>query len=352
MPTKTITTSQQRGSLRRHIHLAGSFVSLLLLFHLSCPAWAAGPSTSRIDDPLVLRLICASNSHESGLHGPGYSRVSAFSMPEPDGKGERLYVGLVAHAWYRQTPLALWRGPVAARWEGLRPVPEWKSLRTARNANRYRIDRLSALPGGGLHNATMEIDLEAHPPELRLVGSGPGQPKYLETQPLGEEIPVNEALELIIRLHPEVQADTAELRLRAYHLFPGENNPGQPGERLRGYWEAAWKPYLLAVCRKNEPGQSILHFLPPRFGGWHWEGLVSAPAEDDPDGSFVVQMLSQYMGEDDQGRDMDMATRSHVSVSLRGISSKTVADNLSYDPETDAWTPYKPAQKRKAKAKP
>lgn len=273
----------------------------MLLLSLAAPALAQWEEPFALEDPLALRLVCASNTHEAGLLGPGYAWISAFSVPEPDGQGERLYLGLVGHAWYRKTPLALWLGPVAAHWEGLRPVPEWKSLRTAKNANHYRIDRLTALPGRDLHNATMEIDLEAHPPALRLVGSGPGQPMYLETQPLGNEMSVNDALELVLRLYPQAKADTATLRLRGYRFDMGEDNPRLLGERLRGYWEATWRPYLLAVCRRDEPGQSALHFLPPRFAGWQWEGLVSAPAQDDPDGSFVVQMLSQYMGEDDQG---------------------------------------------------
>ncbi|MBA4357652.1 MAG: hypothetical protein C0405_08010, partial [Desulfovibrio sp.] len=161
-------------------------IGLLLLLCLVAPAQAQDYTPPDMSDPLVLRLLCDSTP-EHTTSGPGYSQASIFSLPE-EGGGERLYVGFVRDRRNASSRQAFWRGPVATNWEGLGPVPEHKSLLTAPNPTRYRLDRLTRLPDGRLEKTVMEIDLDVQPPQLRLVGGGPRQPKYLGTQPLGEEL--------------------------------------------------------------------------------------------------------------------------------------------------------------------
>ena len=57
-------------------------------------AYAAQTEEYALNDPLARRIVCT-GSHEAKGFGPGYARVSIFSVPEPSGAGERLYVGFV-----------------------------------------------------------------------------------------------------------------------------------------------------------------------------------------------------------------------------------------------------------------
>ncbi|MDP2848850.1 MAG: hypothetical protein Q8O35_11760 [Humidesulfovibrio sp.] len=322
-------------------------LALLLLPLLALPALAQDYAPPPLDDPLALRLICTS-TQEWTNDGPSYSRTTIFSVPEPDGRSERLYVGFVGDLWYVRTGHALWRGPVATRWQGLRETPGHNPSYSAKNPARYRLDRLTALPGGRMDNATMEIDLDARPPQLRLLGSGPGQPKYLDSQPLGEAVPINKALKLVTRLRQQAKADTGTLGLRAYGLDLGVENPRTDRQTPHAYTEEDKTPYLLAVCREGDPGKSALHFLPLRYGGWEFRKLLAAPAPKDADGSFVLDMFSEYEGKDSSGYVGRLGSRSNVSVSLRSLDNKRVQSQLVYDFEGDEWFPEKPAKKGKA----
>lgn len=321
---------------------------LLLLSPLALPARAQEFTPPSMDAPLVRRLLCTGNQEWTNA-GPGYSRTTIFSVPEPGGRSERLYVGFVGDLWYARTGHAFWRGPVATRWQGLREWPGHISRYDAPNMARYRVDRLTTLPGGRMANATMEIVLDARPPQLRRVGGGPGQPEYLDTLPLGEEVPMNEALKLVTRLRQEARASTEVLGFRAYAVDIGEENPAKDRLKLTEYGEGHKHPYLLAVCGTNAPSQSALHILPVRYQGWAFEMMLRIPAKDDANGTFSVLLISGYWGKDANGLKMGLAHRSRVDVSLRGVSTKTVQSQLVFDPETGTWDPSRDVIKRYSK---
>ncbi|MDP2848851.1 MAG: hypothetical protein Q8O35_11765 [Humidesulfovibrio sp.] len=321
-------------------------LALLLLPLLALPALAQDYAPPPLDDPLALRLICTS-TQEWTNYGPSYSRATIFSVPEPDGRTERLYVGFVGDILYSRTGHAFWRGPVATRWQGLREAREWIPKFSAKNPARYRLDRLTALPGGRMDNATMEIDLDARPPQLRLLGGGPGQPKYLDSQPLGEAVPMTETLKFVTRLRQQAKADTGTLGLRTYAVNLGKENP--PVDRLNPlpFEESDKSPYLLAVCRAGDPGVHALHFLPPRYDSWIFEKLLAAPTRNDADGSFVLRIFSLYLGKDGDGDEAILGSRSDVSVGLRNMDVKLVESQLYNDPESGSWYRPKPTKKGK-----
>jgi len=298
-----------------------------------------------MSDPLIARLLC-SGSQEYTIYGPGYSQASIFSLPE-EGGGERLYLGFVRDLRQATSKQAFWRGPVATRWEYLREVPEHKSSYTAPNPARYRIDRLTRFPSGRLEKAVMEIDLDAQPPQLRLVGDRPTQPNYLKSQPLGEELTLNGALRLLTRMRQEATADTRVLGLRAYRVVLGDED----GVIDKPYWnkDSSISPYLLTVCSKFDPRKTALHFLPQRINGWEFNKLLHMPEQGDMNGTFTAQMFSLYWGPSVNGTETVLGSRSHVRVSLSGMDIKPVASQLHNDPETGEWSRPESVMKNKAK---
>lgn len=321
---------------------------LSVLSVLVPPARAQEFTPPPMNDPLVRRLLCTGNQKWTD-DGPGYSRATIFSVPEADGRSERLYVGFVGDTWYSRTGHALWRGPVATRWQRLREWPGYVPRHDARNQARYRVDRLTTLPGGRMVSATMEIVLDARPPQLRLVRNGPGQPQYLDTQPLGEEVPMNEALKLVIRLRQEAKASTEVLEFRAYAVDIGVENPEQDRMKIPEFLDGPQFPYLLAVCGKHDPSQSAFHFLPLRYFGWEFEKMLSLPAKDDANGTFSALLVANYWGKDASGFEQGLGRRVRVDVNLRDVSTKTVQSQLVFDPETGSWDPSRDVIKRYSK---
>ena len=319
---------------------------LLLVICLALPARAQDYTPPDMSDPLILGLLC-SGSQEYTIYGPGYSQASIFSLPEAVG-GERLYVGFVRDLRNADSRQAFWRGPVATRWEFLREVPENKSSYTAPNPTRYRVDRLTRLPGGRLEKAVMEIDLDSRPPRLRLMGEA-DQPKYMKSQPLGEELAMGGPLKLLTRMRQQATADTRVLGLRAYGIVLGD----EKGVVDPPYWgkDSSKSPYLLAVCDKDELSRSALHFLPLRINGWELDRLLHMPKRGEVNGTFTVQMFSLYWGPSVYGTETVLGSRSHVRVGLRGIDIRLVDSQLHNDPETGEWTRPEPVKKRKAKAR-
>ena len=320
---------------------------LLLVICLALPARAQDYTPPDMSDPLILGLLC-SGSQEYTIYGPGYSQASIFSLPEAGG-GERLYVGFVRDLRNADSRQAFWRGPVATYWEGLRPVPEHKSLLTAPNPTRYRVDRLTRLPDGRLEKAAMEIDLDSRPPRLLLVGSGSGQPKYLDSQPLGDELPLSGALKLLTRMRQQATADTRVLGLRAYAIVTGE---GGDYARITPWGKDSSKsPYLLAVCDKDDLSRSALHFLPQRIDGWEFDRLLHMPERGDVNGTFAVRMFSLYWGPSVEGPKTVLGSRSFVEVGLHSKDLGLISDQLEDDPEYGEWTRPEPCKKNTSRGK-
>jgi len=315
-------------------------LAVLPLVLAALPALAQEYAPPPMNDPLALRLICASRQEWTNK-GPSYSRATIFSVPEPGGRGERLYVGFVGDAWYSRTGHALWRGPVATCWEGLRRAPGYNPNYSAINPARYRLDRLSARPGGGMDNASMEIVLDASPPQLRHLDAKSGV--VLESRPLGERIPMTEALKLVTRLRQEVRADTPALRLRGYAVDLGQENPRKDRRKVKQWLDGPKWPYLIAVCGVGDPARSELGFLPPRHYGWRFEKLLGAPAPDDAEGVFTLLLLSEYWGRGVDGDEHELGRRSQVRIGLRGMEEKVVQSDLCYSVDADDWRPCLPA---------
>lgn len=303
-----------------------------------------------MSDPLARRIACTGTHEAPRALGPQYAHVSMFSVPEPDGSGHRLYVGFVTDLLDRRSESYLWRGPVAVSWKNLRSVPEYRSSNVVPNPKRYRIDRLTALPGGRMQTSVMEINLEAQPALLLQLGVGPGQPKYLNSQPLGESLPMNESLGLLIRLYRQQVFQSDTLRLSSYEVRLGICSfVDRMNSRA---WYASLEPHLLAVCSRANADQAVLHFLPVRPDGWTMEKILAVPATSDANGSFVLQMLAPYLAPHGQGGLMRHGARYRVSISLHGMDINPLERGLEYDLTSESWEPNSGETKIKYVPKP
>jgi len=319
-------------------------LSFLLVFCLASTAGAQGVREQpfALADPLARRIVCM-GSHEARMLGPHEAWVSIFSVQEPSGLGERLYVGLVDDLLDRRSPSHLWSGPVAAGWRNLRPVPGHKSSIAASNPKRYRVDRLTTLPSGGTKTDTMEIDLEAKPAQLRREGTA--QQRYLDAQPLGESLFMNDSLKLIVRLGAQHSLIGDHLTLRSYELVQGEPDPPNKRPIILKPWESPLESHLLAITSQDNLASAV-YFLPMRPFGWEFEKLLAAPRQGDAEESFVVQMTAQYAYPNDSGELVFYASRHRVSVGLRGFRITTVERGLEHDYKSESWERPKPKAKR------
>ncbi|MBU1228965.1 MAG: hypothetical protein KKA55_09680 [Proteobacteria bacterium] len=314
---------------------------LLILLGLVAPVQAKDAydvvEEHGMSDPLARRIVSIGTQEAPRALGPQYARVSMFSVPEPDGSGERLYVGFVTDLLDRGSKSQFWRGPVAVRWKDLRSVPEYRSSNAVPNPKRYRIDRLTALPGGRMQTSVMEINLEAQPALLLQLGGGPGQPKYLDSQPLGESLPMNDSLKLLVRLYKQQVFQTDTLRLSSYEVRFGSC---AFVDRMNSRdWYATPEPHLLAVCRRSDPGQAALRFLPAHPDGWTMEKLLAKPAQGDVNGSFALQMVAPYLAPHSQGGLMMLGSRYRVSISLQDLDISTLERGLWYNVQMESWEP-------------
>ena len=202
-----------------------------------------------------------------------------------------------------------------------------------------------------MQTAIMEIDLISEPPRLWLIGSEPGRLQPHDSQPLGEEVSMNDALRLIARMRLQASPETTTQRLRAFGIDMAPET--SPTERLkvRPWREGTKQPYLLAVCDKENPGLSGMHFLPPSIWGWAYVKLLTAPEQETPQQAFRVLLRSEYWGKDVNGYEQGLGKLWQVEVGLDGMSKKVVESQLVYDAEHDAWRPSRPQKTRAAKAK-
>ena len=325
----------------------------LILLSLASPVLAS--ETAEVveeygmSDPLARRIVCTAAHEAPRALGPQYAHVSMFSVPEPDGSGERLFVGFVADLLDSRSGWDLWRGPVAMRWKNLRSVPEFRSSNVVPNPKRYRIDRLTALPGDRMQTSVMEINLEAQSALLLQVGGGPGQPKYLDSQPL-EELPMNDSLELLVRLYKQQVIQTDTLCLRSYEVRLGSC---AFIDRMNSRaWYATLEPHLLAISSKADPGQAMLHFLPVRPDGWTMEKVLAQPAQNNANGTFVLRMLAPYLAPHGQGGLMRHGARYRVSISLHDMDINPLERGLEYDLTSESWEPNSGETKIKYVPKP
>ncbi|MBU1040905.1 MAG: hypothetical protein KKF77_07395 [Proteobacteria bacterium] len=321
--------------------MSSIFALCLILLSLASPALARETAEVveeyGLSDPLARRIVFTGTQEAPRALGPQYAHVSMFSVPEPDGSGERLFVGFVADLLDSRSKSYLWRGPVAVRWKDLRSVPEYRSSNAVPNPKRYRIDRLTALPGGRMQTSVMEINLEAQPALLLQVGGGPGQPNYLDSQALGESLPMNDSMELLVRLYKQQIFQTDTLSLRSYEVRLGScANIDRMNSRA---WYATLEPHLLAISSKADPGQAVLHFLSVRPDGWTMEKVLAQPAQNNANGTFVLRMLAPYLAPHGQGGLMRHGARYRVSISLHDMDITPLERGLEYDLTSESWEP-------------
>lgn len=311
---------------------------LLLVLLLATPAQAEfkWEQPYVLDDPLARRIVLTATHLEDQL-GPYEASVSVFSVPEGDGSRERLYVSMVDDPLYKHSRVRFWQGPVAARWQKLGPVPEYVPKLTAPNPARYRIERLSSTPSGGLGPTLMEIDLTGQPAMLRVVDKS-GKASNIAEVPLNELL-VNDSLRLISRLSGQHLYTSGGLSVRSYEMIMGHSEP--PKERLAilKTWETALDSHLLAVSWNGNPARSLIHFLPMRPFGWKLEELLQSPKPGDATGVFVLQMISEYQFPEDNGELTHKGARYRVSVGLSGVKVKTVKTGLNYLYMQESWEP-------------
>jgi hypothetical protein len=320
----------------------------LLLLGLAAPALAQWEGPFTLEDPLARRIV-STCSHDAKMLGPYDAQVSIFSVPEPDGSGNRLYVGFVDDIYDRQSPARLWRGPAAVWWQKLRPVPEYTRRLSSPNPARYRIERLGDLTHSGRQTSVMEIDLEAKPAQLRLVGGGPDQPKYLDSQPL-EELPMNDSLRLITRLSDHRSFSGNTQRLHSYKLYQGHAVTPVKRPPVVEPWDSPMDTHLLAVSLTDNPAKHHVFFLPMRPFGWEVEKHLSTPGWSKTWGNFVLQMVASYLVPNEIGELTALGSRHRVSVGFSGLFITTMEMGLVYDGGNEQWVRKMPTEKGKAKA--
>lgn len=328
----------------------------LLLLSLATPAVAGEYSTAHValvlDDPLARRIV-STGDLESEMLGPYCADVSIFSVPEPEGGGCRLYVALVDDGYDRRARVRFWRGPVAARWGKLKHVPEYKPSFNYPNPARYLIERVDSGTGGDRQVSTMEIDLEAKPAQLRLLGALPSQAKYLDSQPL-EELPMNDSLWLIAHLGSQKTIVGGKQTLRSYGISTGSAEPHAERPPTIWPWESTMDSHLLVISLNDNPAEHRIYFLPMRPGGWEVDKALFVPK--DTKKPFVLQMVAMYLVPNEIGGELtDMGALHRVSVDFSGVSISLTVKELSRDQYNDSWIPVsyfcKPAPKPKAKPK-
>lgn len=328
----------------------------LLLLSLATPAVAGEYSTAHValvlDDPLARRIV-STGDQEADWLGPYFARVSIFSVPEPEGGGCRLYVALVDDVEDRRAPVRFWRGPVAVQWNKLKHVPEYKPSFNYPNPARYLIERAGSDTGGDRQVSTMEIDLEAKPAQLRLLGTQPGQAQYSDSQPL-EELPMNDSLWLVARLYSQQTFVGGKQTLRSYQIDRGSAEPHAERPPIIWPWESSMDSHLLAMSLNDNPAEHRIFFLPMRPGGWEVDKALFVPK--DTKKPFVLQMVAMYLVPNEIGGELTgMGAQHRVSVDFNGVSISLTVKELSRDQYNDSWIPVsyfcKPTPKPKAKPK-
>lgn len=310
---------------------------LLVLLLAHTPSASAGPLEEyRLDDPLARRLVCT-GAHESGMYGPGYALVTIFAVPEADGKGDRLYVGLADDIWDRDSKIRLWRGPVAARWSNLRPGTGYVPKIGAPNSARYRVDALYVQAGGRGQTLVMNLDMTSDVARVR-----PENPRLDLPGEAGggvlEEIPVaNESLRLVARLYRQQTYQTQTLRLHSYRVWLGEGAPPSDRQKPRYEWHVNLDTHLLAVSTQRDPAMSSVRFLPLRPGGWDDEGLWAKPGGHGEAEVFVLRMVSRHLAPRDDGQLQEVGVRYAVRIGLNEYSITTLETGLKYNVGGEVW---------------
>lgn len=315
---------------------------LCLLLGLAAPALAQREPPFVLDDPQA-RRIAAARAHETGMYGPYCAMVSIFSVAEPGGQGVRLFVGLVDDIYDRGARVRLWRGPVADSWSHLAPVPEYVSRVDVANPARYRLRREVIVLGDGRYISPMEIDLEAVPPQVRLLEKTHGAPGSPDASPLEEITPLSASMRMLPRLVRKTSFSTFSMQLNSYKILPGEIDPGPSRPPVGEAWQSTMNSHLLVVSPSDRPDKAVAYFLPMRPEGWTMERwLPSSPRNH---GRFVLEMFAGYLYPDDGGNLMVLYSRNRVTAGMDGMSITPLDTGYTYDVGREQFEKPRPAAK-------
>ena len=285
----------------------------LALVFLSLSTAQAAESVFEWDEPSTA-IVCF------GSHTRMDENVRISTAPERDAFGAmrmRLYVGYVQDPDAMGKAQAFYSGPLAGSWESPRLPPGAEKIRVAKRPLRYWVSKIDQGPDGRMQNATAEIDLEAKPPGEVLVP--------LEPQPL------TPSARLLIRSFPSPVMQTKALTMRP--LSVKAEGTYKHGPEL--VTPNPWSPEFFAIATRDG-SRCVIQAL-PKAGFWGLEKVLALPAQDDVKGTFLVEMMEDYLPPDAKGPNDLYHRRVHVRVGLDHISTQVLEDHLQYDAEEGVY---------------
>ena len=268
--------------------------------------------------------------------------VRIFSAPERDDASGtmrmRLYVGYVQDPDAMGKAQAFYKGPLAESWDSPRLPAGAEKIRASKRPLRYWISRMDQGSDGRMQNATAEIDLEAKPPVLRTLALQPGKPPREVLVPFAPQ-PLTPSVRLLIRsaITPVGQTTALSVRevfVKAEGIYSTELSRNRPNP---------WNPGYFAIATRDG-SRCIIQAL-PKAGFWGLEKVLALPAQDDVIGTFLVEMMEDYLPPDAKGPNDLYHRRVHVRVGLEHISTQIIEDHLQYDAEEGVY--YKHPRRKK-----
>lgn len=299
-------------------------VALVFCLLLAAPAWAEYP---RVGDELAVRIFC-SGAFKGLWYGCGERSVVLITVPEAG--GTRLLAAHIENESLPTSPYMLLRGPVAARWGNFRPAPGYSKDRDPSDSCRYWADRSTAKPGGRLHSATVEFDLGVRPPVLRSLDDLGRE----RVEPL-ERLAQSETAKLVARSYVVVERQTKAMRFRVL-----EANMGDGGEATRPGTVKISKlprsPLLVALAQKGQGGRRVVRVL-EASQWWSAVRILSAPAQDDPDGAFVFEAMAVDPNPAADNPEERRADLFRYEVTLDATTRTLLSSGWQLNVESDEW---------------
>lgn len=300
-------------------------LALTMVLLCLAPAQAADPLLEW-DEPSKT-ILCF------GSHNRMADNVRISTAPERVASGTvrmRLYVGYVQDPEAMGKTQAFYKGPLADGWESPRLPPGVEDMRMVKRPLRYLIDRTNRGPDGRMQNATVEIDMEAKPPVLRTIAYQPGESPREVLVPL-EPLPLTPSARLLIRSFPGKVAQTNALSMQP--LSVKAEGTYKHGSELVA--PNPWNPEFF-VMTTRDGSRCVIQAL-PKAGFWWLEKVLALPAQDDAKGTFLVEMMEDYLPPEAPSPLHEQHRRVHVCVGLDHISSKVIEDGLLFDFEEGVY---------------
>lgn len=299
-------------------------MALCLALLLVSPACACAEYQS-VGDDLAVRAFCFAEM--KGFWG-GYGKYSVRLFVVPESGGTRLLAAHIENESLPDSPYMLLRGPVAARWGNFRPAPGYSKDRDQSDACRYWADRFTAKPGGRLASATVELDLGARPPMLRSLDDLGRE----RVEPLAR-LAQSETYKMLARSHVVVERQTRAMSFRVL-----EANMGDGGLRMSEVRVSRLpsSPLLAALAQKDQGGRRVVRVL-EASQWWSAVRVLSAPAQDDPNGAFVFEAMAVDPHPESGSPEERRADLFRYEVTLDKVTRTLVSSGWKLDVESDLW---------------